>query len=89
MEATHVKAVVARKQPYVIYDTNRYSIPHDYVGVNLTVVASEEEIRVLHAHQPVARHARSWRKKQVVEDPAHIEALAAYKRRGQELKAER
>ncbi len=86
MEATHVKAVVARKQPYVIYDTNRYSIPHDYVGIELTLVASQEEIRVVHADEVICRHPRSWRKKQVIEDATHIEALVAHKQRGQELK---
>ena len=86
LEATHVTAVVARKQAYVTYDTNRYSIPHDFVGIGVTLVASEDEIRVLHGDSVIARHPRCWLRKQIVESPEHIQALAEYKRRGRELK---
>jgi transposase len=86
VEATHLKAVVARKQPYVTYDTNRYSIPHDYIQTTLSLVASEEEIRVLHDGEIIARHPRCWQRKQVIDDRAHVEALWEYKRRGRVLK---
>jgi transposase len=76
-----VRATVARKQPYVIYDTNRYSIPHQLVGVPVTISATDERLRVLHGDQVVADHRRSWERKQVVENPAHIEGLLARKRK--------
>ena len=76
-----VRATVARKQPYVIYDTNRYSIPHQLVGVPVTISATDERLRVLHGDEVVADHRRSWERKRVVEDPAHIEGLLARKRK--------
>ena len=85
-EATDVRAVVARKQPYVTYDTNRYSVPHEVVGRTLTLVADERQIRVLDGDELVASHSRSWLKKQIIEDPAHIAALVEHKRRGKALK---
>ena len=85
IESGDVKPVLARKQPYVTYDTNRYSIPWELVGKPLTLVASEAEIRVLDGTDVVARHRRSWERKQVVDDPAHIKALWEHKQRGKDL----
>jgi transposase len=67
------------KTPYVRFDHNDYSVPHDQVRRVLTVVATTAEVRVLDAQTEIARHARSWGAKQVVEDPAHIAALVAEK----------
>jgi hypothetical protein len=49
-------------------------------------VATETEIRVERDGEEVARHRRSWAKKQTIDDPAHLSALADHKRRGRELK---
>ncbi len=86
LESADIRAVVARKQPYIIFDTNRYSIPHEYVGIAVTAVATEEEIRVVHGDDEIARHCRSWLKSQTIEDLNHIKALLDYKQRGRELK---
>lgn len=86
LESCDVRAVVARKQPYVTFDTNRYSIPHHYVGVPVTAVASEEEVRVVYGEEEIARHYRCWLKNQTIEDPHHIKALVDHKQRGRELK---
>lgn len=81
--STHdVRATIARKQPYITWDTNRYSIPHELVGVPLTVVADDERIRVLHGEELVAQHRRCWARHRVLEDAAHLEGLVAAKRRG-------
>jgi hypothetical protein len=76
--------VRAGKTPYVRYDANDYSVPHDRVRRTLTVLASADEVRVLDGHVEVARHLRAWGKGQQVEDPAHIEALVAAKRHAAE-----
>lgn len=79
---------VARKVPYVVFDTNRYSIPHEYVGVPLTVAAEPTRVRIFAAEQLVGEHARSWGKGQVIEDPRHLAPLVAAKRKARAARAQ-
>ena len=78
-------AVKSRKQPYIRFDKNDYSIPHEFVGQPLTLVASEDTVRVLDGMQEVARHRRSYDRGRVIEDEAHLKALAEHKRRARQL----
>ena len=68
------------KTPYVRFDRNDYSVPHKYVRMTLTVMASPERVRVLDGAQVVATHERSLDRDQQIEDPAHVEDLVEYKR---------
>jgi len=78
--------VVARKQPYVRFETNRYSLPHKLVGTALTLAADERRVRLLDGEQVVAEHARCWDRHQVVEQPEHVKALEEYKRKARTLR---
>jgi transposase len=69
------------KTPYVRFDLNDYSVPHDRVRRTLVVVASPETLRVLDGLTVVATHARSWDRGQQLEDPAHIKDLVDRKAR--------
>ena len=76
------------KTPYIRFDLNDYSVPPAHVRTTLTVMASQEMVRILDGSSEVARHRRCWDKGQQVEDKAHIAALvdakrAARKERGQ------
>jgi len=81
-----VETMRSGKQPYLRFDTNDYSIPHALVKKPLSLRASEHRVRVFDADELVAEHARSWDKRQVIEVQAHIDALAAQKRRASELR---
>lgn len=82
-----VCGVSSGKTPYVRFDLNDYSIPHDLVGRPLTLSASETEVRIADATGAVvAQHARSWDRGKVVEALEHLARLAAQKRRAQELR---
>jgi hypothetical protein len=72
------------KTPYVRFDRNDYSVPHTHVRRTLTVVASPTEVRVLDANAVIARHRRSYDKAMQIEEPAHIEALTALKRKARQ-----
>jgi len=86
-ECDHVRPVASGKQPYVRFDRNDYSIPHDRIRQPLTLIASEDQIRVMDATGVVlAQHVRSYDSGVVVEDPAHLEKLTAEKRRAGELR---
>ncbi|MEF8723486.1 MAG: IS21 family transposase [Candidatus Accumulibacter delftensis] len=74
-----VKAVCAGKTPYVRFDLNDYSIPHTCVARTLTVAASMDEVRILDGQTVVARHRRSYDRRQQIEVPEHIATLVAHK----------
>jgi len=68
------------KTPYVRFDLNDYSIPFELVRKPLTLVCAEKEIRILDEGVEVARHPRSYDRKETVEDESHISALVEAKR---------
>ena len=68
------------KTPYIRFDLNDYSVPPAHVRTTLTVMASQETVRVLDGSDEIAHHPRSWDKGQQVEDEAHLAALVAAKR---------
>jgi transposase len=76
--------VSVRKQPYVTFDRNQYSVPHDRVRRTLVVLASEDTVRVLDGTTEVARHRRSYDHSARIENPKHIKALEATKREARE-----
>ncbi len=82
-----VQPVASGKTPYIRFDKNDYSIPHELTGKPLTLVASESEIRIVNSGGRVlAQHLRSYDRGQVVEDPAHLAGLAKKKRHARELR---
>jgi transposase len=81
-----VRAVTSGKTPYVRFDGNDYSIPHEAVRRPLTLIADEHTVRIVDGVTELARHGRSYDHRQVIEDPAHLAALAAVKRAAHELR---
>lgn len=67
------------KTPYVRFDLNDYSVPHDRVRRTLVVMASLDTVRVLDAASVIATHGRSWDRGQQLEEPGHIQALVKHK----------
>src|SRR6266545_1483805 len=81
-----LRAVHSGKTPYIRFDGNDYSIPHTLVHRPLTLVASEQTVRLLEGSTEVARHARSYDRGLRIEDEAHLAALAREKRRAHDLR---
>lgn len=78
-----IRAVSVGKTPYVRFDLNDYSVPHDCVRQTLTVVADLQTVRILNAQQTVvAQHPRCYGKGRQIEQQAHLEALTQHKRAG-------
>ncbi len=85
---THERVSVrVRKTPYVRFDLNDYSIPHDRTRRVLTVVAEPDTVRVLDGNEVIAEHARSFSKGEAIEDPKHVEALVRLKRQARKHRA--
>lgn len=75
-----VRTVSTTKSPYVHFDRNSYSIPHDRLRKPLTLVASATTVRLLDGLDEIARHTRSWEAKRAIEDPRHVQALVQAKK---------
>ena len=73
--------VQSGKTIYVRFDLNDYSIPPTAVGRQLTLAASESTVRIFDGNQEVARHRRTYDRRQPVLDPAHQEELLKEKRK--------
>jgi hypothetical protein len=76
-----VVPVRAQKTIYLRFDLNDYTIPPEFVGRELSLVASETTVRVLDGTHEIARHQRSYDRRRQIDDPAHIEALLKQKQR--------
>jgi hypothetical protein len=68
------------KTPYIRFDCNDYSIPHNYVCCKLIVIANANKIFILDKTNIIAQHLRSYDKGQQIEDKAHIAKLVEEKR---------
>jgi transposase len=75
-----MKSVVVDKTAFVRFDCNDYSVPPEFVGRDLIVLATDAVVRILNIDVEVARHARSYGKRVTVEDKRHREALLAQKK---------
>lgn len=82
--ADEVVPVKIGKTPYARFDLNDYSVPHTHVQRMVTVRATRERVRILDAAVTIADHARSYDRGAQIEDPSHVQALVAYKRRARE-----
>jgi transposase len=72
-----MRPVTSGKTPYVRFDRNSYSIPHDYIRRPLTLLARATTVRLVDGVNEIAQHTRSYDTGRIVEDPAHIEGLVA------------
>jgi transposase len=59
-ESDLVRPAASGKTPYIRFDLNDYSIPHDLVGKPLTLIASEQSVRIADGDRVVAQHRRSY-----------------------------
>jgi len=76
-----VKTVRADKTLCVRFDLNDYSLPPQARNRPLTLVASPTTVRLLDGSTEVATHPRSYDRHELVEDPAHRQALLEQKRK--------
>jgi hypothetical protein len=86
-----VLPVTVDRTAFVRFDTNDYSVPHEYAQPTIsavTVAADDVTVRVLQGGVEVARHARCWGRRQCIEEPAHREALLAQKRGASDAKGQ-
>ena len=81
-----VKQARASRQFRVTIDTNRYSVPAQLAGVGLTVKLYQDRFCFYHENKLVARHVRSYDRRQDYEHPDHPKVLLAQRRRARDQK---
>jgi transposase len=67
------------KQPYARFDRNDYSVPHDRVRRQLTILASPKQVRIVDNDDVVAVHPRSYGRHRQIENEAHLKELTRLK----------
>jgi len=77
-----IVAVQSHKSIYVRFDLNQYSIPPEAAGKPLTLIASDTVVRIVEEKREIARHVRSYDRRQLVLDPQHQQALLETRRKG-------
>ena len=80
-DADLIVPVRSGKTIYIRFDTNDYSIPPAAVGKQLLLAASESCVRILDGTHEIARHRRSYDRRQVVLEPAHQDELIRLKQK--------
>lgn len=80
LDTSERAAVRSRKTLWVRFDRNDYSIPPEAVGKDLTLLASDTEVRLLDGSTEIARHRRRYSQGERVTDPTHTKALLESKR---------
>lgn len=72
------------KTPYVRFDLNDYSVPHDRTRRTLVVLADLDTVRITEGNELLASHPRCWDRNQQIEHPEHLARLAQEKRRARQ-----
>lgn len=74
-------SVLVSRESVVTIETNRYSVPVQYVGQVLTARVHPDQVALFAGDTLVARHPRSRGRHQRLVDPTHFEAAFAHKPR--------
>jgi hypothetical protein len=74
-EARRVAPTTADSLSLATFDANEYSAPTKYAYRELTVIATVDEVKIVHEDQVVARHPRCWDREQCRYDPIHYLAI--------------
>ena len=81
-----VSQVRASSQFRVALDANRYSVPAEYVGRQLTLKTYPDRICLYYDNKLIARHARSYDRHLDIEDPDHPKQLLLWRKKAREQK---
>src|SRR5216683_2821026 len=82
------KEVNVGKTPYVRFDLNDYSVPHQHVRRVLTVSATLDKVFILDGATTIAEHERNYDKGRQIEQESHIKDLVAYKKQAKKHRSQ-
>jgi transposase len=79
-----ISQVRASSQFRITLDTNRYSVPAEYAGAQLTLKIYPDRLCLYHQEKMIARHNRSYDRHKDFEDPDHPKPLLAQRRKAKD-----
>ena len=83
-DLARVLTVRASRQFRIAFDANHYSVPTRYAGERLLLKAYPDRVCLYHHNALVARHPRSFDRRQDIEDPDHPRELLAQRKNARE-----
>lgn len=83
-DIARIASVRASKQFRVRLDANTYSVPAEYASTRVSLKAYPDRLCIYHQDKLIARHTRSYDRRQDIEDPDHPKALLAQRRQARE-----
>ena len=83
-DAAALQPVTATTRCRVVFQTNRYSIPHLYSGQKLTLKVYPERLCLYHHETLIAAHPRSYERRQDIHNPDHTKELLAQRLKARE-----
>jgi transposase len=72
-----IKTAPATSRCRVVFESNRYSIPHLYASQKLTLKIYPDRLCVFHNEKLIATHTRSFERRQDIRNPDHDKELLA------------
>lgn len=83
-----VCSVQSNSQALFHFQSNRYSVPCQWVGRDLTLKAYPHSLEIFDGLTRVAQHPRSYEKHQIIENPHHFEGILAQRKKAQATKTQ-
>jgi transposase len=80
-DTDEIAPAVVSPHARVKFDANRYSVPPHLTRQTITIRADGRELRIVHQGQIVARHSRSYERRQLIVLPEHRTAAQSMGRR--------
>ncbi len=80
--ADYTTTLRSGKIPFIRYDLNDYSIPSQQVRKPLTLIASQDQIRIVDGDKELARHQRSYGRGKKIRNEAHFADLLKERLKG-------
>jgi len=68
----------------VVFDTNRYSVPHLYASQKLTLKLYPDQLLLFYNQKLIATHPRSYDRRQKIRNPDHIRELETQRRKARD-----
>jgi len=79
-----VRPISANGCCHVLFDTNRYSVPHRYASQKLTLKLYPEQLLLFHQQKLIATHPRGYDRRQKISNPDHTKELLAQRKQARD-----
>ena len=79
-----VRPISANSCCSVVFDTNRYTVPHLYASQRLTLKLYPDQLLLFHHEKLIATHPRSYDRRQKIRNPDHVKELETQRRKARD-----